>query len=807
MNLLNKLSIRWLLILPSGLMGAMLITALVWDTFVVYLPDYRSATQLRLANHMADHLLDVSSSAAQERGFTASYLSALKQGTANNALLESIKSQRIKVDNAVEEAVDETRQYLQQRPDNRAVKNLLDQLPRVHSELKQLRGQVDKATPESVSPDIPVWFNTATRLIFTAANLRIAAIKPRDDFSAVEFGNTTIKQATWLAAEYAGRERAMLGQALASGQPLSPEKRATLTSYKQIVDQQMALLGQIGVALYSEEDFSDQRNAFNQAWAQIEKVFLGSFQTLRESIYAAKDGTYPVDSQTWLKESTAAIDTLFALGKPIGEDAIARIEERDFAAKRTLIFAVLMSFASIILVAIVLACVLYIVKRFSKMRKLMKEVQEQNDLSLRVDADGSNELAELAQGLNAMLERFAQTIHQVVTASTRVTAEVSRVAMAVSSTESGVHRQHADIDQVATAMTQMSATVKEVAQNTVEAANGADAAEQEAVAGQQVVEKSISAIHTMAEKVNSATEVINKVEADSVEISQVMDVIQGIAEQTNLLALNAAIEAARAGEQGRGFAVVADEVRALAGRTAQSTEEIRNTVERLQRQTKEAVSVMSEGAEQNQITVELAGQAQQALGKIVATVQEISAMNSQIATAAEEQSQVAQELDRSFISISNVADETTQATHETVHASESIGEAIEKLRSMVANFNTGQDSLDLEKAKAAHLAWTGRIRGYLDGKSELTRDQAVSHHDCVLGKWYYGEGLEKFGHIHEMQEVESPHADLHKLIREIIDLKEQGKEYEAEQRFKEIGPLSKQIVGLLNDIEQRVAAS
>jgi methyl-accepting chemotaxis protein len=466
-----------------------------------------------------------------------------------------------------------------------------------------------------------------------------------------------------------------------------------------------------------------------------------------------------------------------------------------------------MSFASIILVAIVLAGVLYIVKRFSKMRKLMKEVQEQNDLSLRVDADGSNELAELAQGLNAMLERFAQTIHQVVTASTRVTAEVSRVAMAVSSTESGVHRQHADIDQVATAMTQMSATVKEVAQNTVEAANGADAAEQEAVAGQQVVEKSINAIHTMAEKVNSATEVINKVEADSVEISQVMDVIQGIAEQTNLLALNAAIEAARAGEQGRGFAVVADEVRALAGRTAQSTEEIRNTVERLQRQTKEAVSVMSEGAEQNQITVELAGQAQQALGKIVATVQEISAMNSQIATAAEEQSQVAQELDRSFISISNVADETTQATHETVHASESIGEAIEKLRSMVANFNTGQDSLDLEKAKAAHLAWTGRIRGYLDGKSELTRDQAVSHHDCVLGKWYYGEGLEKFGHIHEMQEVESPHADLHKLIREIIDLKEQGKEYEAEQRFKEIGPLSKQIVGLLNDIEQRVAAS
>jgi methyl-accepting chemotaxis protein len=181
-------------------------------------------------------------------------------------------------------------------------------------------------------------------------------------------------------------------------------------------------------------------------------------------------------------------------------------------------------------------------------------------------------------------------------------------------------------------------------------------------------------------------------------------------------------------------------------------------------------------------------------------------MNSQIATAAEEQSQVAQELDRSFISISNVADETTQATHETVHASESIGEAIEKLRSMVANFNTGHDSLDLEKAKAAHLAWTGRIRGYLDGKSELTRDQAVSHHDCVLGKWYYGEGLEKFGHIHEMQEVESPHADLHKLIREIIDLKEQGKEYEAEQRFKEIGPLSKQIVGLLNDIEQRVAA-
>ncbi|MDH5360935.1 MAG: CZB domain-containing protein [Gammaproteobacteria bacterium] len=126
-----------------------------------------------------------------------------------------------------------------------------------------------------------------------------------------------------------------------------------------------------------------------------------------------------------------------------------------------------------------------------------------------------------------------------------------------------------------------------------------------------------------------------------------------------------------------------------------------------------------------------------------------------------------------------------------------------QLQALASQFKVGSAHVDLTGAKSAHLAWKARIRDYLDGKGGLTKEQAVSHHDCVLGKWYYAEGLEKYGHIQEMKDVEQPHAELHATIRKIIDLKEQGEHQAAESEYKLIGPLSSKIVAYLNTIEQK----
>jgi methyl-accepting chemotaxis protein len=210
----------------------------------------------------------------------------------------------------------------------------------------------------------------------------------------------------------------------------------------------------------------------------------------------------------------------------------------------------------------------------------------------------------------------------------------------------------------------MSSTVQEIARSAEQAADSVKGANGQAIEGLDIMEKTSKGITELAHEVERAAEVINQLEAESQGIGSVLDVIRGIAEQTNLLALNAAIEAARAGEQGRGFAVVADEVRTLASRTQKSTEEINEMITRLQKGTTQAVSAMNNGSKKASDTVELADNSASALKKIVDSISTISEMNIQIATAAEEQSSVAQEIDRSIVRISKLSEESSDNSNE-----------------------------------------------------------------------------------------------------------------------------------------------
>lgn len=287
-------------------------------------------------------------------------------------------------------------------------------------------------------------------------------------------------------------------------------------------------------------------------------------------------------------------------------------------------------------------------------------VSGDSDLSRRIDVRGSDGIDKLGSLFNQLLEKLHSTISQAILASNQLAEASSKVSAITQSTSQGIVQQQQEIDQTATAMNEMTATVQEVSDHAATAADAAISAESESSKGKQVVEKTIDSINTVANEVANANTVIQKLQSDSEQIGTVLDVIRSIAEQTNLLALNAAIEAARAGEQGRGFAVVADEVRTLASRTQKSTQEIQQMIECLQNGANEAAEVMSRGQQRTQESVNQASKAGAALDNITQAVISITEMNRHIASAAKQQSEVAEEMDHSLVKISHVATTTAE---------------------------------------------------------------------------------------------------------------------------------------------------
>ena len=313
-----------------------------------------------------------------------------------------------------------------------------------------------------------------------------------------------------------------------------------------------------------------------------------------------------------------------------------------------------------------------VVGPIKRLRAVMGEVKETGNLCKRVDISNKDEVGEMAGSFNSLLTSLQDSFTEVRLAADQTTDAAGQLSVITEQTKTGVNDTKLQTEQVATAMTEMSATVQEVANNASMAAEAAQTADENAVSGKQVVATTVDAINQLAHEVQQGAEVIQRLESDAENISTVLEVIRGIADQTNLLALNAAIEAARAGEQGRGFAVVADEVRTLAKRTQDSTEEIHQMIEKLQEGVCDAVDVMASGRNQANVSVEQAAKAGQSLDRITDAVGRISDMNIQIASAVEEQSVVAEEINRNVTSITDVAFQTADGANQTAVASEQL---------------------------------------------------------------------------------------------------------------------------------------
>jgi methyl-accepting chemotaxis protein len=437
-----------------------------------------------------------------------------------------------------------------------------------------------------------------------------------------------------------------------------------------------------------------------------------------------------------------------------------------------------------------------------EMQNLMNHIEAENDLTLRFEYDRNDEIGSTVRATNRMLDKFATITRQVHGSGERLLTEIERVSQTSDETERSMEQQRSEVDRVAGAMKEMSGTVQEVARNAESAAQSARTAHEDAAEGKRVVNETVTAINRLAGQVNEASEVIQKLAADSENIGSVLDVIREIADQTNLLALNAAIEAARAGEAGRGFAVVADEVRSLASRTQQSTQEIQQMIENLQTAASQAVEVMGRSREDAEETVGHASHAGESLESIDHSVEAISEMNQQIASAAEEQAAVTDEMNQNLVSISDMAAQTTEGADQTARTSEQAVRQVEGLRAMVDQFRIEQSgALDLASFKAGHLAWAPHLRHFLDGDRRIPDHQAMSEHDCALGRWYNEEGRARWGHLDAASGFEELHARLHTAVNSVIQQGNAGDPAAAEAAYEKVEPLARELAERLDHME------
>ena len=314
------------------------------------------------------------------------------------------------------------------------------------------------------------------------------------------------------------------------------------------------------------------------------------------------------------------------------------------------------------------------------------EVISSGDLTQDVEVGGKDEMGRLLQALSTMRNNLYNMITQMNDSSSQLAAASEELAAVSEETSLNINSQQSETEQAATAINEMTATIQEVAKNAANTSETATSANESTIEGQNIVKQTVSSISQLANDIESASGVINQLESHSENIGGVLDVIKNIAEQTNLLALNAAIEAARAGEQGRGFAVVADEVRTLASRTQESTQEIETMIEKLQKGSQDAVQAMDDSQSQAAVSVEQANNAGTALQKITNSVSLISDMNTQIATAAEEQSSVAEEINKNIISVNNLGTQNSAAAHESTATSEELARLATGLQELIAQF-------------------------------------------------------------------------------------------------------------------------
>jgi len=416
---------------------------------------------------------------------------------------------------------------------------------------------------------------------------------------------------------------------------------------------------------------------------------------------------------------------------------------------------------------------------------------------------GNDELSDINRRFNHFLETLDRLISSTARTSVNVAASVTSIQAYSLNMAKGVEDVTGRSVSVATASEEMSATSEDIARNCSMAAESSQHTNSLASEGAQVIQTTVERMSQISARVKSAAGIIESLGARSDQIGAIIGTIEDIADQTNLLALNAAIEAARAGEHGRGFAVVADEVRALAERTTRATREIAEMISTIQKETKTAVQTMEEGVREVTLGGEDAARSGEALHGILQQIGEVTQQIDQIATAAEQQTATTSEISSNIINITELLSKTSKTADMTSDEAGKLQNLTNELQETVKRFKTREnDILMLLVAANDHRMFVNRIRAAVLGEERIEPSTLSDHHGCRFGKWYDGDGRAICEGIGAYGAINSPHERIHSLSKEAVAAANAGDRNRAESLLQEIEGVSQTITERLEDIRQ-----
>jgi len=462
----------------------------------------------------------------------------------------------------------------------------------------------------------------------------------------------------------------------------------------------------------------------------------------------------------------------------------------------------------------------------------MSMVMKSADLQVQFNSSRLDEIGDLQRAFDKFVASIRETLLEVSSAATAVASASSQISSSTEEMAAGAREQTSQAAEVAGAVEEMTRTIMDNSKHATAAAEAARKARLAAEDGVRISEGALESIQRNVEIAGEVGTIVNELGNSSEKIGTIITVIDDIADQTNLLALNAAIEAARAGEQGRGFAVVADEVRKLAERTTKATKEIADLIKSIQGLTGQGVSSMQKANVIVNDNRDKTNKTAESLQGIAATSTQVTDIVMQIEAASVEQSSASEQISKNVEAISTVTGQTAQGIQQIARASEDLNRLTESLQRLLGGFklaNGKQSSgtvparstksgfvvrengtlssgdaqehkLDVEGAKRAHLVWRTRIQKLVTGKDHIENSELLSHKECQLGKWYYGVGLAEFRDDPVFAKLGQQHEHMHNLLKKAVGAWNGGRTNEAKSDAEEIYKASDEVIGLLDQL-------
>ncbi|OCH66802.1 methyl-accepting chemotaxis protein [Vibrio splendidus] len=597
----------------------------------------------------------------KERGMTAGFIGS--QGT---KFVSELRAQRTSADNRRNQRTE----YWQSAEID------LPQISRLNTEISQSLNQITSIRNRVDSQSIPLSEALGYYTKLNAKLLSVSALIAELSSDATITTETIAYYNFLQGKERAGIERAVLNNTFSKNEfgPGMLVKFISLVTEQNTYFSNFEVLGNPDSVRFFEQQLNDH------SVAEVEKL---------RDVAESKMSGFDVDPVYWFAQSTARIVQLKKTENQLADSLIALTDQKTQQAQSAMMGSITM-FVVITLFATFISfkAITDLTTRVKDLTRVLSKVRHDNDLTVRATYEGNSELGQISSSLNETLEKFSGVIDSLSQSSLTLASAAEETAQTCQYNSNTLVEQQDQIGLIATATEELSATVSEVAAKTQQTASSAKLADEQSQAGLSTVQHSYQSIETLASEINGLAEKITHLHESSNNINSVIDVIKSVADQTNLLALNAAIEAARAGEQGRGFAVVADEVRTLAQRTQESTLEIEGFISSLQSDVQTAFNVIDNSKKMSSRAVEDSRGVEQTLQDISGAVSEIFSMTEQIATATEEQAVVTQDIAQNVVAVEQKSTESTTGATQIAATAKEQAELATSLKELSNTFKS-----------------------------------------------------------------------------------------------------------------------